>query len=407
MIDYYETKSQPITRLMVLRAYEKVRANKGGPGIDSMHWEELDQNLIPNLHKLWNRLTSGSYFPQPVKETEIKKKDGGVRKLGIPTILDRIAQQVVKTHLERIVEPLFSDSSFGYRPGRNCHQAVEKALQNTFGHDWAIDLDIKSFFDKIDHELLMKAVRNYCKDPWVLMYIERWLNAGTLQSDGIYVDRLTGTPQGGVISPLLANIFLHVAFDKWMEKYHPEKPFVRYADDIVIHCRTEKQTQYVLSQIQQRLSECKLCIHPQKTRIVNLNGITHNKYPRSLDFLGFTLHPWWCKTGKGYRVMITSFISTKSVSKALDKFNRLRIHKWRKSIECLAAELNPIIRGIKNYYCKFWADHTHYLWRQLNVRLLKWVQWEKGLYKKAALRWLRNKYRHSPRLFPHWELVYP
>ena len=407
MIDYYETKSQPITRLMVLRAYKKVRANHGGPGIDGMNWEELDKNLTPNLHKLWNRLTSGSYFPQPVKEAEIEKKDGGARKLGIPTILDRIAQQVVKTHLERIVEPLFHDSSYGYRPERNCHQAVEKALRNTFGHDWAIDLDIKSFFDKIDHELLMKAVRHYCKDQWVLMYTERWLKAGTLQSDGNYVDRLTGTPQGGVISPLLANIFLHVVFDKWMEKYHPEKPFVRYADDIVVHCKTEKQTQYVLSSIQKRLAECKLGTNPQKTRIVNLGGITRNKYPRSLDFLGFSLHPWWCKTGKGYRVMITAFISAKSVSKALDKFGRLKIHKWRKPIEVLAKELTPIIRGIKNYYCKVWTGHTRYLWRQLNVHLYKWVQWEKGLYKKAAILWLRKKYREQPRLFPHWELVNP
>ena len=407
MIDYYETKSQPITRLMVLRAYKKVRSNKGGPGIDGMNWEELDKNLTPNLHKLWNRLTSGSYFPQPVKEAEIEKKDGGARKLGIPTILDRIAQQVVKTHLERIVEPLFHDSSYGYRPERNCHQAVEKALRNTFGHDWAIDLDIKSFFDKIDHELLMKAVRHYCKDQWVLMYTERWLKAGTLQSDGNYVDRVTGTPQGGVISPLLANIFLHVVFDKWMEKYHPEKPFVRYADDIVVHCKTEKQTQYVLSSIQKRLAECKLGTNPQKTRIVNLGGITRNKYPRSLDFLGFSLHPWWCKTGKGYRVMITAFISAKSVSKALDKFGRLKIHKWRKPIEVLAKELTPIIRGIKNYYCKVWTGHTRYLWRQLNVHLYKWVQWEKGMYKKAAILWLRKKYREQPRLFPHWELVNP
>src|ERR1039457_5102677 len=348
MIDYYETKSQPITRLMVLRAFKKVRANKGGPGIDGMNWEELEKNLIPNLDLLWNRLTSGSYFQQPVKETEIEKKDGGIRKLGIPTILDRIAQQVVKTHLERIVEPLFSDSSFGYRPGRNCHQAVEKAHRNTFGHDWAIDLDIKSFFDKIDHDLLMKAVRHYCKDKWVLMYTERWLKAGTFKSDGNYIDRLTGTPQGGVISRLLASIFLHVVFDKWIEKNHPEIPFVRYADDIVIHCKTEKQTLYMLS-----------------------------------------------------------FISAKSVSKALDKFNRLKIHKWRKPIEDVAAELNPIIRGIKNYYCKFWTSHTRYLWWQLNERLLKWVQWEKGMYKWAALKWLRKKYRESPRLFSHWELVYP
>jgi len=407
MIDYYETKSQPITRLMVLRAYKKVKANKGCPGIDGMSWEELDKNLIPNLDILWNRMTSGSYFPKPVKETEIGKKDGGVRKLGIPTILDRIAQQVVKTHLERIVEPLFHDSSYGYRPGRNCHQAVEKALRNTFGHDWAIDLDIKSFFDKIDHELLMKAVSHYCKDQWVLMYIVRWLKAGTFQSDGNYVDRLTGTPQGGVISPLLANIFLHVVFDKWMEQNHPEKPFVRYADDIVIHCKTEKQAQYVLSLIQKRLTECKLSVHPQKTKIVNLNGITRKIYPRSLDFLGFTLRPWWCKTCKGYRVMITTVISTKAVSSALDKFSKLKIHKWRKPIEVLAEELNPIIRGIRNYYCKFQTGHTRYLWSQLNERLLKWVQWEKGWTKKAALIWLRKKYRECPRLFHHWELVYP
>ena len=407
MIDYYETKSQPITRVMVLRAYKKVRANKGCPGIDGMSWEELDKDRIPHLYKLWNRLTSGSYFPQPVKEAEIGKKDGGTRKLGIPTILDRIAQQVVKTHIERIVEPLFHENSYGYRPGRNCHQAVEKALRNTFGHDWAIDLDIKSFFDKIDHQLLMKSVRHYCKDKWVLMYIERWLKAGTFQVDGNYVDRITGTPQGGVISPLLANIFLHVVFDQWMEKNHPEKPFVRYADDIVVHCRTEKQSLYLLSQIQQRLTECKLSAHPQKTRIVNLKGITLNNYPHSLDFLGFTLHPWWCKTGKGYRIMITTFISAQSVSKALDKFNKLKIHKWRKPIESLADELNPIIRGIKNYYCKFSTGHTRYLWQQLNERLLKWVQWEKGLYKKAAILWLRKKYREGPRLFPHWELVYP
>jgi len=407
MIYYYETKSQPITRLMVLRAYGKVRANKGGPGIDGMDWDELDKNLVPNLDKLWNRLTSGSYFPKPVKETEIEKKDGGVRKLGIPTILDRIAQQVVKTHLERIVEPLFHDNSYGYRPGRNCHQAVEKALRNTFGHDWAIDLDIKSYFDTIDRTLLMKAVGHYCKDKWVLMYTERWLKAGTLQRDGNYVDRLTGTPQGGVISPLLANIFLHVVFDKWMEKYHPEKPFVRYADDLVVHCKTEKQASFVLSQIKSRLTECKLNIHPTKTRIVNLKGITLNKYPRSLDFLGFTLKPWWCKTEKGQRIMITTFISRSSVSKALEKIRLMHIHKWRIPIDTLASELNPIVQGFVNYYCKKWTRHTRYLWRQLNLRLWKWVQWEKGLSKLAALKWLRFKYKEKPNLFVHWALVHP
>ena len=407
MIDYYETKSQPITRVMVIQAYKKVKANKGSSGIDEMSWADLDKDLSSQLYKLWNRLTSGSYFPKPVKEVEIEKKSGGVRKLGIPTILDRIAQDVVKTHLERKVEPQFHENSYGYRPQRNCHQAVEKAMQNAMYNDWAIDLDIKSFFDTINHELLMKAVRHYCTEKWVLMYVERWLKAGTLQSDGTYTDRLTGTPQGGVISPLLANVFLHVVFDKWMEINHPEKPFERYADDIVVHCKTEKQAKFVLSVIRKRFTNCKLSVHPIKTKIVNLRGTSENKYPRSLDFLGFSLRPFWCKTSKGYKLMPTTFISTKSVSRVLEKFNKLKIHKWRKSIEKLSEEFTPIIRGVMNYYCKFWKGHTRYLWFQINERLLKWVKWEKGLYKKASVIWLRKKYKENPRLFPHWELVHP
>jgi len=407
MIDYYEIKSQPITRLMVVQAYKKVKANKGSAGIDEMSWAELDKDLKRQLYKLWNRLTSGSYFPKPVREVEIKKKSGGIRKLGIPTILDRIAQEVVKVPLERIVEPLFHDSSYGYRPQRSCHQAVEKAMQNAMKLGWAIDLDIKSFFDTINHELMMKAVKHYCTDKWILLYVERWLKAGTMQNDGTYLDRLTGTPQGGVISPLLANIFLHVAFDKWMEKKHPEKPFERYADDIIVHCKTEKQAKYLMLAISRRFTKCKLSIHPIKSKIVNFRGITQNKYPRSLDFLGFSLRPYWGKTTKGYKLMITSFISTQSVSKVLDKFNKLKIHKWRKSIEKLSEALKPIIRGVMNYYCKFWASHTRYLWRQLNVHLYKWVKWEKGLYKKAAIIWLKKKYKESPLLFPHWKLVRP
>lgn len=225
MIDYYETKSQPITKAMVWQAYRKVKSNKGSSGIDAMDWDTLERKLRFHLYKLWNRMSSGSYFPMAVKEVAIKKKSGGVRKLGIPTILDRIAQEVVKTHLERIVEPQFHDSSFGYRPNRNCHQAVERAKNYVFTHGWVIDLDIKSFFDTIDHDLLMKSVKHYCSDKWVLLYVKRWLKAGIVQQEGCYVDRVAGTPQGGVISPLLANIFLHIAFDKWMEINYAEKSF--------------------------------------------------------------------------------------------------------------------------------------------------------------------------------------
>jgi RNA-directed DNA polymerase len=255
---------------MVWEAYKKVRANNGSCGTDGMDWKKLNNNLKRELYKLWNRLSSGSYFPMPVKEVIIKKKQGGDRKLGVPTLLDRIAQQVAKTHLEPILELHFHKNSFGYWPSKSSHQAVAEAERNTFNHDFVIDLDIKSFFDTIDHELLMKALRFYCKDKWILLYVHRWLKAGIMKQDGSNIDRLTGTPQGGVISPLLANLFLHISFDKWMEKYHPEKPFERYADDSVVHCKTEKQAQFVLNQIRQRLNNCKLNLNPENTKIVNL-----------------------------------------------------------------------------------------------------------------------------------------
>lgn len=407
MIDYYETKSQPITRVMVWQAYWKVRANKGCMGVDQMSWDVLDKDRNKQLYKLWNRLTSGSYFPSPVKELSIKKKGGGIRKLGIPTILDRIAQEVVKTPLEQLLEPLLHASSYGYRKDKNCHQALEKALKNALHHGWAIDLDIKGFFDTIDHKMLLKAVKHYCKEPWILLYVKRWLQAGVVQEDGMYIDRLTGTPQGGVISPLLANIYLHVVFDKWMEKNHPEKPFERYADDIVVHCKTEKQAKFVKAMIEKRMKGCKLQLHPEKTKIVNLRGTTEKKYPRSLDFLGFTLKIQMVQTKEGRKLMPTLVISQKSKNCILEKFRTMKIHKMHKSIEGVSKELSPIIRGLKNYYCKFWTGHMHLIWHLVNIRLTKWVRWEKGMSVRAAIKWLKAKYKVNPGLFPHWELVHP
>jgi group II intron reverse transcriptase/maturase len=407
MIDYYQTKSQPITRVMVWQAYKEVRANNGSAGIDLMDWEYLEQNKSTELYKLWNRLTSGSYFPQAVKQVAIPKKGGGERQLGIPTILDRIAQQVVKLHLERIVEPLFHENSFGYRPNRNAHQAVIQANKNSFNHDFAIDLDIKGFFDTIDHELLMKAIGHYCKDKWVLMYVARWLKAGIVQPDGNFVATSTGTPQGGVISPLLANIFLHVVFDKWMEKQHPEKPFERYADDIVVHCKTEKQALYVLYLIQKRMENCHLELHPEKSKIVNLRGFSQKKYPKGFDFLGFTIRPSSFKNKDSVKTIPSIFVSQKSKNSIIEKFKSLKIHKKRKTIEQVAKEINPIIRGIINYYHKFRKSDMANVWRQLNARLLKWVKWEKDLYKMASIRYLKTKYKERPNLFAHWSLEYP
>ncbi|HAD34036.1 MAG TPA: group II intron reverse transcriptase/maturase [Chitinophagaceae bacterium] len=409
MIDYYETKSQPITRVMVWQAYKEVKANAGSGGIDNMDWEHLEQNKSTEIYKLWNRLSSGSYFPKAVKQVAIPKKCGGVRNLGIPTLLDRIAQQVVRKHLERIVEPLFHKSSFGYRPKRSSHQAVEQANANSFNQDFALDLDIKGFFDNIDQELLMKAVQHYCSDKWVLLYISRWLKAGVVQHDGNFQPTLTGTPQGGVISPLLANIFLHVVFDKWMEKHHPEKPFERYADDIVVHCKTEKQAQFMLRAIAERMNICKLNLNMEKSKIVNLRGYSEKKYAKGFDFLGFTIRPRAYKTkSTGKTKSIPSIcVSQKSKTNIMEKFKQLKLHKRRITIEALAKEINPILTGIINYYHKFWKEDMRIVWNQLNARLLKWVKWEKDLYKMASVRYLKTKYKERPNLFAHWLLVHP
>ena len=407
MTDYYETKSQPINRLMVWQAYKKVKANKGSAGIDGMNWEDLDKDLSHQLYSLWNRMTSGSYFPPAVKKVEINKKDGGKRELGIPTILDRIAQQVVKAHLEPLVEPHFHNSSYGYRPKRNAHQAIESAYRNSNGNDWAIDLDIRSFFDSIDHELLMKGLTYFCKENWVLLYVKRWLRSGVMHKNGEITDRISGTPQGGVISPLLANIFLHIAIDKWMEREHPGNPFERYADDIVMHCKTEKQALGLCEEVANRLEACKLQLHLNKTKVVNLRGRSRNKYPRKFDFLGYTFRPTLTKTRVGFKVMIVPRMSNQSMKIVTKRIRVMRLHRWRKTIDTIAIELRPMLRGVINYYCKYSRWETYKLWRGINARLLKWVKWDKRLYKKDAVKWLRMKWKEKPELFPHWILVHP
>lgn len=407
MTDYFETKSQPITKLMVWQAYKKVRANQGSAGIDGMTWGYVDKNAYRLLYKLWNRLSSGSYFPAPVRQVAIAKKDGGIRSLGIPTIMDRIAQQVVKQHLELQVEPVFHEGSYGYRPNRSCHDAVAKANSNCFNHDFVIDIDIQGFFDTINHELLMTAVAHYCKDKWVQLYVERWLKAGIIEQDGKATRTVLGTPQGGVISPLLANIFLHVVFDGWMAKEHPEKPFERYADDIVVHCKTEKQAIFVLNKIKQRMEKCKLTLHPYKTRIVNLRGYSEKKYPKGFDFLGFTIRPNCVKFKEKVLIVPSIFISTKSRTSLLEKFKDWNIHKRRKPLVTIAQYLTPQIRGIMNYFHKFSSGHMNYVWKQLNARLLKWVKWEKGLGVRAAIKWLQIQYKLNPYLFPHWQVAHP
>lgn len=410
MIDYYETKSQPITRKYVVEAWRLVKQSKGGAGIDNETLAEFEQDLEKNLYKIWNRMTSGSYFPIAVKQVLIPKKTGGKRPLGIPTVSDRVAQQVVKSYLEPKVEPYFLESSYGYRPKRKAHNAIQECYNNSRYFSWAIDLDLKSFFDTIDHELMLKAVEYFCKEKWVLMYIERWLKADVLKQEGKLEKRERGTPQGGVISPLLANIFLHFAFDKWFERNYPELRFERYADDIIIHCRSEREANNILDSLNKRLKECKLQLNHKKTRIVYCKNFVHqetHKGRESFDFLGYTFSPRWCLTKKGFCLLFTPKMSKKSKSHIFAEISKLKIHKWQCSIEDIAEQISNRIRGWINYYCKFGKWTTSYVWKVINDRLIKWLLWKRGYSKKRAIRWLKMKYKENPLLFPHWQLVHP
>lgn len=240
-----ETKPYKISKHQVLEAYKRVKANRGAAGVDEESLSDFEREWQNNLYKIWNRLSSGSYFPPPVRTVAIPKSGGGERELGIPTVADRIAQMVVKMQLEPELEPLFHPDSYGYRPGKSAHQAVGKARQRCWHRDWVLDLDIKGFFDNIPHDLLLKAVRKHARDPWVVLYIERWLSAPSQDKEGTLTPREKGTPQGGVISPLLANLFLHYAFDDWLRRNQPHVPFERYADDAIVHCRSQAQAEYL------------------------------------------------------------------------------------------------------------------------------------------------------------------
>jgi RNA-directed DNA polymerase len=297
MINLFETKSRtvPITKQMVKEAYRKVKANKGSAGVDKESLEEYQAALLNNLYTLWNRLSSGSYFPKPVREVSIPKANGSKRTLGIPTVSDRIAQQVIKAYLEPRLEATFHENSYGYRPLKGAHQAVTSVRENVRQYAWVIDMDIKSFFDEVDHELLMKALDCHVDEKWVKMYIKRWLEVSSQTQDGILIPKEgSGTPQGGVISPLLSNLYLHYVLDKWLSKRYPQVAFVRYADDIVIHCNNEKEAKELLAAVRNRLQECKLRLNEEKTKIVYCQDYRRKEkrnYKKKFDFLGFTFKP--------------------------------------------------------------------------------------------------------------------
>lgn len=409
MTDYYETKSQPISKLMVWMAYRKVKANGGSAGIDQVSLDAFSKDLSGNLYKLWNRLSSGSYFPPPVKQVKIPKKSGGQRSLGIPTVADRIAQQVVKAWLEPKLEAIFHEDSYGYRPGKSAHQALAKANYRCRYYDWVLDLDIAGFFDNIDHDLMLKALGHYHAPKWVCMYVRRWLQAGVVQADGQRISTDKGTPQGGVISPLLANLYLHVGFDGWMRKHFPAIPFERYADDIVVHTRSKAQAEFIKGRITARMEECKLQLHPEKTHIVYCKDERRreNQSQTSFDFLGYTFRPRMCNTRQGWRLWYLPCMSRKAKVSVMESLKRLNVHKYKGTIQQVAKLLNARIRGWMNYYCRWSKWTTTWVWRVLNLKLIKWLKWNRRFSKKRAVNWLKQVYKANPTLFAHWSLVHP
>ena len=406
-----ETKSYKISKHIVWEAYKKVKANKGAAGVDNINIEKFEENIKDNLYKLWNRLSSGSYFPPPVRAVEIPKKNGGTRLLGVPTVEDRIAQMVVRMYFEPSVDKVFYKDSYGYRPNKNAIEALGVIRERCWKYDWVLEFDIKGLFDNIDHKLLMKAVKKHTEEKWVILYIERWLKVPFKMSDGRIVERNTGTPQGGVISPVLANLFLHYTFDKWMELHFPQCPWARYADDAVAHCKSKAQAQLLLMKLGKRFQECGLELHPDKTKIIYCKDDFRKQDEEitSFDFLGYTFRPRRAKSKKGkFFINFSPAVSNKA-TKSMRKVIRNWIIQLKpdKSIIDISNMFNPVIRGWINYYGNFYKSELYKVLRHMNKAL---VQWARRKYKKLARgrkkaeRWLGKLAKNMPKLFAHWQI---
>jgi RNA-directed DNA polymerase len=410
-------KAKPfdIPKREVWEAFKKVKANQGAAGVDGQSIADFEADLSNNLYKLWNRMSSGSYMPPPVRRVDIPKGDSKTetRPLGIPTVADRIAQEVVKRYLEPILEPIFHEDSYGYRPGRSAIDAVRKARQLCWQYDWLLDVDVRSYFDSIDWELLLKAVRRHTGCPWVRLYIERWLKAPVQLEDGSIVPRTAGTPQGGVVSPCLSNLFLHYVFDMWMVREFPDVPFERYADDLICHCRSADEARALWSALEARFAACRLVLHPQKTQLVYCKDANRRgNYPnQSFDFLGYEFRPrsaiW---RGKQLGVSFLPAASPKARKAIRQTVRRWALHRRSdKALEDLARMFNPYIQGWINYYGHFYRSLLLRDLRRIDAYLVRW-----GRYKYKRLRartsgardWFAQVVRANPALFAHWRLLY-
>ena len=408
-----KNKSFVISKWLVWEAYKQVRANKGASGVDEQSMAEFEQDLRRNLYKIWNRLSSGTYFPPAVRAVEIPKSQGGVRVLGVPTVGDRIAQTVVAKTLEPRVEQIFHRDSYGYRPGRSPQQALTVCRARCWRKPWVLDLDIRAFFDSLDHDLVVKAVeRNITTEQrWVLLYVKRWLKAPLQLPDGTLQQRDRGTPQGSAVSPVLANLVLHYAFDMFMAREFPTVTFERYADDAVVHCATQRQARQVWAALAERLGGLGLELHPDKTRIVYCrDDQRRGDYPHtSFTFLGYTFQPRPAKTRKGG--LMVSFLPAVSAAALVEMGTEVRgwrLHTHtRLSLNDLAGWINPVVRGWIQYYGRFYRSKLVPLLQRINTYLMRWAgkKYKRLRSYKRFKAWWFGIIDREPELFAHWPLV--
>lgn len=404
-----KTKPFIISKSLVVEAHRLVKARKGAGGIDNVTLEKFEESLKDNLYKIWNRLSSGSYFPAAVKAVAIPKKSGGERILGIPTIEDRIAQMVIRLKFEALVEPHFHKDSYGYRPNKSALDAIGITRKRCWKYDWVLEFDIKGLFDNIDHDLLMKAVLKHTDCKWTILYIKRWLTADMVMPNGDRVKRNRGTPQGGVISPILANLFLHYVFDKWLEVNYPDIEWCRYADDGLLHCKTLKQAESFMDILRKRFKECGLEMHPKKTMIAYCKDVDRNQsYPNiSFDFLGYTFRSRGAKNK--YGKLFTSFLPavSKSALKGMIAETRRRGFRNRTEVKLLdiSRMFNATLRGWFNYYGKYYPSALAPLWRHFNRTLVAWALRKykkiKGVTRASML--IEKVSKSNPKLFVHWD----
>ncbi len=413
-MNVHVVKTVPITYQMVVEAYAKVKQGGKAVGVDQESWKDFEaKGAEKQLYVIWNRMASGSYFPQAVREVEIPKKDGKIRKLGIPTIRDRIAQEVVRKYMEQRVDEKFHAQSYGYRPLKSAKQAIEEVRKNCLEQDWVLDMDISKFFDEIDHELMLKAVEAMFAEKWVKTYVQRWLQMQVVKADGTVQDRGNkGTPQGGVISPLLANLFLHFGLDMWLTKNYPKVKFVRYADDAIVHCSSEAEAKQLLEAIKVRMQQIGLRLNETKTKIVYCKDYRRRQNHEQVQFgfLGFSYQPRQAQSKYGQVKSFTAFVP--EISKENQKKIRENIREtinWcntSQQVEQIAEKLNSKLRGWINYYGLFGKRQLHKTMLYLETKLLKWLTRKHKHGIRKSLQQLKALKQQKPTLFYHWQTKY-